>query len=128
MTISKIYPALFVLSAVFLSSCFIFNQNYSRNWQDSDLPGHIYASFDQFNGTQDFNAQKFAGKRMLVKYSTEIKEGQLHIEIVCDHKIVLSRDVSASVKDSVGFDNPDHNPVKFIFKAKKAAGKFDITY
>jgi hypothetical protein len=102
--------------------------NYTKNWQGSDLPGHIYATFDGFNGKQEFNAKSFANGRMNVKYSTDVPTGEMHLEIKCNSKLVLNRDVSGKVRDSVLFENPGNEPVQFIFKAKNAAGKFDLTY
>jgi hypothetical protein len=120
---------MFIAAATLFVSCSIKNKlNYTKNWRGSDLPGHIYASFDGFNGKQDFNAKRFANGHMNVKYSTDVPTGEMHLEIKCNSKIVLDRDVSGSVRDSIGFDNPGNEPVKFTFKAKNAAGKFDLTY
>jgi hypothetical protein len=102
--------------------------NYTKNWQGSDLPGHIYATFDGFNGKQEFNAKSFANGRMNVKYSTDVPTGEMHLEIKCNSKLVLNRDVSGKVRDSVLFENPGNEPVQFTLKAKDAAGKFDLTY
>jgi hypothetical protein len=102
--------------------------NSTKNWQGSDTPGHIYASFDGFNGKQQYNAKLFANGHMNVRYSTDIPTGEIHLEIKCHSKSVLNRDVSGKVRDSVAFDNPGNEPVQFIFKARDAAGKFDLTY
>ena len=116
------------VAILIIVSCSIINKNYTKNWQGSDLPGHIYATFDGFNGKQDFNAKKFANGSMSVKYSTDVPTGEMHLEIKCNSKVVLNRDVSGSVRDSIRFDNPGNEPVQFTFKAKDAAGKFDLTY
>jgi hypothetical protein len=118
------------LYAILFVSCseMIQNANYTHHWSGSDVPGHLYATFDGFNGKQDFNAKKFAASRVLVKYSAELKEGSMHLDIICSKKTVLSRDIQNAIRDSVSFDNPGHEPVKFIFRAKNAAGKFDISY
>ena len=104
------------------------NANYTDHWSGSDDPGHVYATFDGFNGKQDFNAKKFSGDHMLVKYSVELRKGSMHLDIICSKKTVLSRDIADTVRDSILFDNPGHDPVKFILKANSAAGKFDISY
>ena len=116
------------VAILIIVSCSIINKNYTKNWQGSDLPGHIYATFDGFNGKQDFNAKKFANGSMSVTYSTDVPTGEMHLEIKCNSKVVLNRDVSGSVRDSIRFDNPGNEPVQFTFKAKDAAGKFDLTY
>ena len=82
------------VAILIIVSCSIINKNYTKNWQGSDLPGHIYATFDGFNGKQDFNAKKFANGSMSVKYSTDVPTGEMHLEIKCNSKVVLNRDVS----------------------------------
>jgi hypothetical protein len=130
MKTSKTYFTLLCFSVILASACSSIKQgmNYTKNWQGSDLPGHIYATFDGFNGKQEFNAKSFANGRMHVKYSTDVPTGEMHLEIKCNSKLVLNRDVSGKVRDSVLFENPGNEPVQFIFKAKNAAGKFDLTY
>jgi hypothetical protein len=114
--------------AITITSCSILRGNYTRNWHGSDNPGHIYASFDGFNGHQDFNAVPFSGTKMKVKYSTDVTAGTMALVVTCNGTPVLDRDVTGTIRDSVTFDNPNHNPVQFTLKAKNAAGKFDITY
>ncbi|HEY9001947.1 MAG TPA: hypothetical protein VIM89_11385 [Mucilaginibacter sp.] len=114
--------------AIAITSCSVLRGNYTKNWHGSDNPGHIYASFDGFNGHQDFNAMSFSGTKMKVKYLTDITAGTMALEVKCNGTPVLIRDVTGSIRDSVTFDNPNHNPVQFTLKAKNAAGKFDITY
>jgi hypothetical protein len=128
MNLIKFY--LIASSYVFISSCTNMKQmtNYTEHWRGTDVPGHIYANFDDFNGKQDFNAQKFDNDHMSVKYSTEVTAGKMHLEIKCNSKVILDRDVTGKVQDSLAFDNPGNQPVQFIFKAKEAAGKFDLTY
>ncbi|HWD89019.1 MAG TPA: hypothetical protein VG367_12880 [Mucilaginibacter sp.] len=121
----KIYFTILLVS-IATASCSIIN--YTKNWQGSDPPGHIYASFDRFNGKQDFNARSFSNGHMEVKYTTELTEGELRLEIKCNSKIVLNRDVSCAIHGSLIIDNPGNKPVQFIFKARQAVGKFDLTY
>jgi hypothetical protein len=125
----KIHFILLLFSlAILTTSCSVLRGNYTKNWQGSDVPGHIYATFDGFNGQQDFNAKSFSGSKTKMKYSTDVQTGTLFMEVKCDGKSVLNRDVSGTVRDSLLFDNPGHAPVMITLKAKKAAGKFDITY
>ena len=125
----KINFSLLLLSfAIEISSCSVMRGNYTRNWQGSDIPGHIYATFDGFNGHQDFYAKSFSGTKTKMKYSTDVPTGTMALEVKCNGKTVLNRDVTGAVRDSLTFDNPNHNPVQFTLKAKDAAGKFDVTY
>ena len=115
-------------SAILISSCSVMRSNSTKNWHGSDDPGHIYATFDSFNGSQDFYAKSFSASKTKMKYSTDVPTGTMALQVKCDGKTVLNRDVTGSVRDSVLFDNPGHAPVKISLKAKDAAGKFDITY
>lgn len=125
----KIHFTLLLFSLVIaVASCSVVRGNYTKNWRGSDVPGHIYAIFDGFNGHQDFYAKSFSGTKAKMKYSTDIQSGTMSLEVKCDGKTVLNRDVTGTVRDSLTFDNPAHNPVQFTLKAKDAAGKFDITY
>ena len=121
---------LLCFSTIFAMACSPLKQgiNYTKNWQGSDASGHIYATFDDFNGKQEFNAKRFTNGHMYVKYSTNVPTGEMHLAIKCHSKVVLDRDVSGNVSDSIRFDNPGNEPLQFILKARKAAGKFDITY
>ena len=122
------FSLLLVPFAIAITSCSILRGNYTKNWQGSDVPGHIFATFDGFNGHQDFYARSFSGTKTKMKYSTEVSTGSMALEVKCDGKTVLNRDVTGTVHDSLTFDNPGHNPVQLTLKAKDAAGKFDITY
>lgn len=130
MKTSKTYITLLCFSILLTSACSALKQsmNSTKNWQGSDPPGHIYATFDGFNGKQEYNAKSFANGHMHVKYSTDVPTGEMHLEIKCNSKTVLNRDVSGSVRDSLLVENPGNEPGQFIFKAKDAAGKFDLTY
>ena len=130
MKTSKAYFTLLCCLCILVTACSSVKQgvNYTKNWQGSDVPGHIYATFDGFNGKQDFNAKLFKNGHMNVKYSTDIPSGEMRLEIKCNSKVVLDRDVTGKVRDSILFDNPGNEPVRFTFKAKNAAGKFDLTY
>jgi len=125
----KIHFSLLLLSfAVAITSCSVTRGNYTKNCQGSDVPGHIYATFDGFNGHQDFYAKSFSGTKMKMKYSTDVTADTMALEVNCDGKTVLNRNVTGAIRDSLTFDNPNHNPVRFTLKGKDAAGKFDITY
>ena len=125
----SILSVLFI-SAIGLSSCSVAKTgtNYTKNWQGSDLPGHIYASFDQFNGKQDFYAKIFHNGHMTVKYSTEVTNGEVRLQVISAAGTILNRNVSRTVRDSLSFNNPGNQPVQIIFLARQAAGKFDVTY
>ena len=122
------FSLLLLSSGMLIASCSVTRGNYTKNWQGSDVPGHIYATFDGFNGHQDFYAKSFSGTKTKMKYSTDVPTGTMALEVKCDGKTILNRDVTGTVRDSLTFDNPGHNPVQLTLKAKGAAGKFDITY
>src|SRR5579859_7140457 len=103
----KIHVTLLLFSFfIAATSCSVVRGNYTKNWQGSDVPGHIYATFDGFNGHQDFYARSFSGTKTKMEYSTDIQSGTMLLEVKCDGKTVLNRDVTGAVHDSLTFDNP----------------------
>ncbi|MBB6499058.1 hypothetical protein [Pedobacter cryoconitis] len=102
--------------------------NYTKKWQGSDLPGHSYATFEDFNGKQDFNVKLDKKDGFTLKYTTVLKKGQLQLEIKSSDKTVLQKNLSGSESGEVTVKNTEHKKYKFIFRAKHADGNYEITY
>jgi len=103
-------------------------QNYTKNWQGSDLPGHSFAKFDRFNGKQDFRIMLNENDSFIFKYKTTLEQGALYLEVKSSSQTVLSKDLTRSEVGQLKILNPRGEKYKFIFKAKDASGSFDITY
>ncbi|MET3115746.1 hypothetical protein AAKU52_003503 [Pedobacter sp. CG_S7] len=103
-------------------------QNYTRNWEGSDLPGHSFAKFEHFNGKQDFKIKLDKNDSFVFTYKTTLKNGALHLEVKSPSKTVLSKNLSGSSAGVLKILNSRGEKYKFIFKAKKASGSFDVTY
>ena len=102
--------------------------NYTKNWRSEDIPGHIIASFDEFNGKQDFKLDKVPTGVFMLKYSVSLEKGRLYIEIKNTPKTTIRREISGNVTDSIRIDNALGKSYKLIFKAVHAKGKFDVKY
>lgn len=128
MNISKNLKASFLLSTVLFTSCGIINNYSSRNWQGGDVGGHNYASFDEMNGRQDFKLLNPASGNFSLKYTGDITEGELHLVITQGRNIIVNRDITGSVRDSVRISDGGNPDVKISVTGKHAKGKYDITY
>lgn len=103
-------------------------QNYTKNWQGSDLPGHSFAKFERFNGKQEFKIKLDKNDSFILNYKTNLKKGTLHLEVKSSSKTVLSKNLTESDEGELRVLNPQCEKYKFIFKAKDASGSYDITY
>jgi len=128
MNMFKNLKASFLLSAVLFASCGIINNLSTRNWHGGDVGGHTFASFDEMNGRQDFTLHNPASGEFYLKYTSDVTEGDLHLVITSDREIIVNRDMSGSVRDSVRISNTGNPNVKISFTGKHARGKFDVSY
>lgn len=102
--------------------------NYTKKWNGSDLPGHSYAAFEDFNGKQGFKVKLQKSNRFYFKYLTNLKNGRLHLLLKSSKKIILDKDLSGSESDEFEIENAHGDQYKFIFTASHAEGSFDISY
>ena len=103
-------------------------QNYIKNWEGSDTPGHSFAKFDGFNGKQTFNIKLDQNDSFVFNYKTNVKSGKLHLEVKSRSETVLSKALTGEESGEITVPNPKGEKYKFIFKAKAASGSFDIKY
>lgn len=112
---------------IFLTTLFQF-PNYTKNWQGSDIPGHCYATFDDFNGKQDFKIKLLKKEGFNFKYSTTLTKGTLRLTIKSGSKTIYEKELKGSISDEVKIENSQGGKFKFIFMAKHAKGSFDVRY
>jgi hypothetical protein len=118
-----------LLALVLLSSCSLKHGfNYTKMWNGDDNPGHCSASFEEFNGKQDFDIKHDANDQFYVKYTTRTESGKLHLKIKLSSKVILDRDLIGDVRDSIKIDHADGGRMKLIFEADHAKGSFDVRY
>jgi len=103
-------------------------QNYTKNWEGSDLPGHSFAKFERFNGKQEFKIKLDKNDSFIFNYKTNLKKGSLYLEIKSSRKTVFSRNLNESDEGEFKILNPRGEKYKFIFKGNDASGSYDITY
>jgi hypothetical protein len=102
--------------------------NYTKKWEGSDVPGHSFAKFEDFNGKQDFKIKLDKKDSFVFNYKTDVKAGTLHLDVKSLGKTVLAKDLKGSESGELKIVNTRGENYKFIFKAKHANGSFDITY
>ena len=120
----------FFLTATILVSCSVIKNKigYTKKWNGSDIQGHNFASFEDFNGKQDFDIKPDAKGPFYLKYTADAEHGKLHMEVRAGSKSFLSKEVSGKVTDSIYIDNSAGEKIKLIFEATHADGSFDIKY
>ncbi len=100
---------------------------YSRNWQGTDVPGHIQASFTELHGTQSFKILPSSQKTRFLKYTITRDTGKLTLIIKSDSNILVSKEIIGTVKDSINVVDPGKQ-MKVSITGQSAAGRFDIKY
>lgn len=116
---------------IFLNSCltrYTNLPNYTKQWKGSDLPGHNYAAFEDFNGKQSFRISAKEQEILKLKYSINVTSGNLSMVIKSPRNQVLSKTFIGSTSDSVNIENQTNGPYKVEFIASHAAGNFDLSY
>lgn len=103
-------------------------QNYTKNWEGSDLPGHSFAKFEDFNGKQDFKIKLDKNESFIFNYTVTVKKGDLHLEVKSPGGTVLTKDFKGTDSGELKILNPKGQKYKFIFSARHAEGNFDIKY
>jgi hypothetical protein len=118
------------LVAAMLFSCSVMKNKigYTGKWNGSDIQGHNFASFEDFNGKQDFDLKPGGKNSFYLKYLINVEHGKLHMEIRSSSRSFLSKDLSGKVSDSVYIDNTSGEKIKLILAATHADGTFDIKY
>lgn len=124
---NKLRLSLAAASVLAIVSCSV-GKNYTKKWNGTDVPGHTFASFEQFNGKQEFEIKHSGSAPFYIKYLTEVGSGKLHMEIKSKFKSFLSKDLSGKMADSVYVNNESGEKIKLVFEAANAQGSFDVKY
>lgn len=117
-----------IRSYVYLLLTFYQFPNYTKHWQGGDTMGHTYASFEGFNGKQDFQIKREGRGGFILKYTVSLKKGKISMEIKRNSKTVIQRNIDGAVLDSVRLDNSNSEKYQIVFRASHAEGEFDIKY
>ncbi|CAM4321671.1 hypothetical protein SAMN06265348_110118 [Pedobacter westerhofensis] len=117
-----------IRSYVYLLLTFYQFPNYTKHWQGGDTKGHSYASFEEFNGKQDFQVKRDGKGGFILKYTVNLKKGKISMEIKRNSKTVIQRNINGAVLDSVRLDNSNNEKYQIVFRASHAEGDLDIKY
>ena len=101
---------------------------HSRNWEGTDVPGHIQASFEKLQGTQTFKIVPSSQNKRVIKYAITCQAGQLAISIKSGSSVILSRKTTGTLKDSIIIVKNPEKPMKVNITGSSAKGSFDINY
>lgn len=102
--------------------------NYTKKWHSNEKSGQIVASFEEFNGKQDFKVKRNREGSFMLFYSVNLEDGKLSIEIKSSSKAIVQREISGSLLDSIKLDNSNGVKYQVIFRAVHARGKFELKY
>lgn len=102
--------------------------NLTRDWSGTDLPGHSFAKFEHFDGTQKFDIKLDKKDSFIFNYKAAVKKGTLRLEVKSSTKTVLSKDIKESEEGTLKILNPKGEKYKFILTGKDAQGNYDVTY
>jgi len=116
--------------ATLLSACAPLKNSigYTKNWNGSDVPGHNYATFDDFNGTQKFNLKLTGTGNFYFKQNTELRTGKLQLILKSPTRTIFSKDLQGAEIDSIQVDNSKNEQFQIILNADHAGGKVDFKY
>lgn len=117
----------FKILLIITASLLHFN-NYTRSWNSSDTPGHCYATFEDFNGKQDFKVKLLKNESFNFKYSANLTKGKLHLAVKSGSKTIYEKDINGSESNELKVDYIKGEKYKFIFTATHANGGFDVRY
>ncbi|RYE27524.1 MAG: hypothetical protein EOP45_00920 [Sphingobacteriaceae bacterium] len=102
--------------------------NYTGKWSGSDLPGHNYATFEDFNGHQNFSITPTSKGTLYIKYVATVAKGTLNLKISSPKKTIVSKTISGTIADSVLVANSNQERLSILFDASHADGSFDLKY
>ena len=125
----RTFLTVFLILALF-SACSPLQKTigYTKNWNGSDVPGHNYASFEDFNGTQKFSLKLNGSGNFYLKQVTELRTGKLQFILKSPSRTIFSKDLQGSEIDSIQVDNSKNEQFQIILNADHAAGKVDFKY
>jgi predicted DNA-binding antitoxin AbrB/MazE fold protein len=102
--------------------------NYTYKWQGSDVAGHCYAGFEDFNGRQDFKLKSGVREAFLLEMKTSLLKGKMKVQLKEGSKVLLEKELAGKDTVSIRLSNPDKTKYKVIFLASHAYGSFDYQY
>lgn len=81
----------------------------SRNFSGNDNPGSKSATFDEFNGKQDYKFSLPDKKPFWLKYNVNLKSGSIHLKISSSTATIADKEITRMASDSIMINNNDGN-------------------
>ena len=99
----------------------------SRNFNGNDNPGNKSATFDVFNGKQDYTIALPEKKPFWLKYRVNLKSGTIHLKISSATTTIADKEITGTVSDSLPINN-NGDEYKISFSGRHASGSYDVSY
>lgn len=116
------YLGFLLTSILLLNAC-----SSSRNWTGTSNREGAQAEFDELNGKQVFTIL-VPDNDTYLKYHFTVNSGKLETIIKSRKEIILSKELSATVTDSIHVVNQKSTEYKIYLKGKQASGEFNIRF
>jgi len=100
----------------------------SRNFSGNDNPGSKSATFDEFNGKQDYKFSLPDKKPFWLKYNVNLKSGSINLKISSSTAIIADKEITSMASDSIMINNNDGNDYKILLNGKHASGSYEVSY
>lgn len=116
------YFSFLLTTILLLNAC-----SSSRNWKGTSNSEGTQAAFDKLNGNQAFTIT-VPDNDTYLKYHFTINSGKIETIIKSPREVILSKELSAMVTDSIRVVNQKGAEYKIYLKGKQASGEFDIQF
>ena len=123
----KNYKGILVACSLFLFMFFMAGCTTKGIWIGTSVPGHVKASYKDFNGPEDTTISLKKGQTIHFEYESKITKGQLSIKLL-DPKGNTSAELNSNEKGSKEVKAETSGQYKLEIEGKKNSGSFDISW
>jgi hypothetical protein len=96
-------------------------------WVGNNLPGHMTASYKYFSGVDTGRINAEPGEIIIIKYSSEVKEGELTITIT-NKKGESIEEIPVDEEGIVEIPIEDEGKYRIRIEGKDTKGSFDLKW
>ena len=113
---------LILLSCSTLAAC-----TYTKQWKSNDTPRGTTASFNTYNGRNEYPVTASASSRFYVKFDVGLEQGTLGISLKSASGTAFDSTLSTAWTDSLIIDNPKRQAWRIRVDGRQASGHFAIS-